>query len=74
MVAELHAGLDANERRFLLTLARNEPEWGLLDVAHLGELPSVRWKMMNVAQLAKANPKKLAAQADELERLLAANE
>jgi predicted nucleotidyltransferase component of viral defense system len=74
MVAELHAGLDANERRFLLSLARNEPEWGLLDIAHLGELPGVRWKMMNLGQLAKANPKKLAAQADELERLLAANE
>jgi predicted nucleotidyltransferase component of viral defense system len=74
MVAELHAGLDANERRFLLSLARNAPEWGLLDIAHLDELPGMRWKMMNIAQLAKANPKKLAAQADELERLLAANE
>jgi hypothetical protein len=34
-------------------------------------MPGVRWKLANLGRLAKANPKKLKAQAEELERLLA---
>lgn len=70
MVAELQAGLDAKEREFLLLLARNEPNWDLLDIEHLEQLPGIRWKLRNLEQLAKANPKKLQAQAQKLEALL----
>jgi hypothetical protein len=68
MVAELQAGLDAAERQFLLSLVRNEPKWG---IEHLEQLPGIRWKLENLGRLAKANPKKLREQAQELERLLA---
>lgn len=71
MVSELQAGLDTGEREFLLSLARNEPKWDLLGIAHLEQLPGVRWKLENLGRLAKANPKKLKQQAQELERLLA---
>lgn len=70
LIRELHERLDSNERRFLLSLAQNKPEWGLLGFKHLEELPGIRWKMKNLTQLARANPKKFAAQADELGRLL----
>jgi predicted nucleotidyltransferase component of viral defense system len=70
MVAELQANLDAAEREFLLLLARNEPKWDLLGIGHLEQLPGVRWKLENIGRLAKANPKKLKEQAQELERLL----
>ena len=45
MMRELQQGLSANERRFLLSLAAAEPEWPLLDVAHLEHLPGLRWKL-----------------------------
>lgn len=70
MIAELNAGLDADERAFLLSLVRNEPNWTLLSIEHLGQLPGIRWKLTNLERLTKANPKKLKAQAEELERLL----
>jgi len=70
MITELHAGLDANERQFLLSLARNEPDWSLLGIEHLEQLPGIRWKLANLERLAKANPKKFKAQARELEKLL----
>lgn len=73
MVAELQAGVDASEREFLLSLARNEPKWDLLGIGHLEQLPGVRWKLENIGRLAKANPKKLKEQAQELERLLGKN-
>jgi len=70
MVAELQAGLDTNERKFLLSLARNEPTWALLGIEHLAQLPGIRWKLRNLEQLATTNPKKLKSQARELEALL----
>ena len=70
MIAELKAGLDAAEREFLLSLARNAPNWDLLGIEHLEQLPGIRWKLENLGRLAKANPKKLKEQAHELERRL----
>jgi predicted nucleotidyltransferase component of viral defense system len=51
MIGELHAGLDADERRFLLSLVKAEPEWELLGIPHVSELPAVRWKLQNLARL-----------------------
>jgi hypothetical protein len=70
LVAELPQTLDANERQFLVSLASNAPEWTLLGIAHLEQLPAVRWKLRNIEQLAKTSPKKFAEQADALKRLL----
>lgn len=71
MVRELQQNLDANERRFLLSLVANQPEWPLLEVAHLEHLPGIRWKLHNLARLQKDNAKKFAEQSDTLKRLLA---
>ncbi len=70
MMAELQGGLDADERRFLHTLAAGQPEWRLLGVAHLEHLPGLRWKMHNLEQLRKSNAKKFAEQAEMLARHL----
>jgi hypothetical protein len=70
MIKELQAGLDGDERAFLISLARNKPEWDRLGVGHVAELPGVRWKLANLERLAKDNPKKHAAQAKELENVL----
>lgn len=51
MINDLHAGLDANERRFLLSLVTAQPEWELLGIPHVSELPAVRWKLQNLARL-----------------------
>ncbi len=70
LIHEIHERLDSNERRFLLSLVQNKPEWVLLGFKHLEELPGIRWKLRNLTELAKTNPKKFAAQADTLARLL----
>ena len=71
MVRELHRDLSAAERRFLLSLVAAEPEWSLLGVEHLEQLPGLQWKLQNLERLRKANPKKFAAQSDALAKLLA---
>ena len=71
MVRELQEGLSADERRFLLSLVAIEPEWLLLGVPHLEQLPGLRWKVQNLERLRKANARKFAEQSDALIRLLA---
>lgn len=70
MMKELQSALDENERRFLLALVTNKPDWPQLAVAHAEALPGIRWKLHNLGQLQKANPKKFAEQADALARML----
>lgn len=70
MVQELQPSLDENERRFLLSLVAGTPDWPLLGIAHLENLPAIRWKLHNLAQLQRVNPKKFAEQADVLAALL----
>lgn len=69
MISELQAGLDAEEQAFLLSLARNEPNWSLPGIEHLEQLPGIRWKITNLERLAQANPKKFSAQTRALEDL-----
>lgn len=72
MVHEIHQGLDDNERRFLLSLAAGTPEWPLLGIAHLEQLPGVRWKLYNLSQLQKTDGKRFAKQAELLATCLSA--
>ena len=69
MISELQKGLEADERRFLLSLVANEPEWSSLGIAHAEQLPGIRWKMHNLEKLQKTNPKKFAGQSKTLIRL-----
>jgi hypothetical protein len=70
LIRQLHEGLDENERKFLLSLVQNTPDWEFLGYAHLKELPGLRWKLRNLNQLAKANPRKFTEQANALANLL----
>lgn len=63
---ELQYGLDDRERRFLLSLVAGEPEWSLLEIAHLEQLPAMRWKLNNLIKLKKSNMKKFLEQANLL--------
>ena len=69
MMRELQQGLSTDERRFLLSLVAAAPEWSLLGVPHLEQLPGLRWKLQNLEQLRKTNARKFAEQSDALARL-----
>jgi hypothetical protein len=42
LVNQLQQELDAQERKFLISLAQNAPDWSLLDLDHIAELPGIR--------------------------------
>ena len=70
MIRELQAGLDADERRFLLSLVRAEPDWKALGIAHADALPAIRWKLQNLTRLKRERPDQFELQYTALaERL-----
>lgn len=70
MLCELQQGLDANERRFLLSLVAAEPERSLLGVPQLEQFPGLRWKLQNLEGLRKTNARKFAQRSEALARVL----
>lgn len=66
MIATLHAGLDAQEREFLVSMAQGDPRWELMGLEHLSELPAVQWKLQNLARLRATNRRKFEEQANAL--------
>ncbi|XVJ70117.1 MAG: nucleotidyl transferase AbiEii/AbiGii toxin family protein [Rhizobacter sp.] len=66
MVQELQGGLDADERRFLLSLVAGRPDWPALGIAHAEQLPGIRWKLHNLALLERKSPARFAEQAETL--------
>jgi hypothetical protein len=68
---ELPASLDAEERDFLRTLSLARPNWSLLGIPHLEELPAIRWRLQNLDALARTQPERVSALAAALEAGLA---
>lgn len=53
LVGELHRQLTDADRSFLLSFKKGVPEWGHLDREHIAQLPSVRWKQLNLDRMDK---------------------
>jgi hypothetical protein len=66
LIAELPKQLTEQHRSFLLSLVRAEPDWAAAPFVHLQDMPALKWKVFNLAQLKKRNPIKFRTQADEL--------
>lgn len=64
---EVPRKLTPAQRRFLIGLARGEPDWSLLRCAHADELPALRWKIRNLEILKHKQPERFARQAEDLE-------
>lgn len=64
LVQELPRSLTHQHRDFLRSLVKNQPLWDCMPFPHLQELPAIRWKLQNLANL---RGKKLVEQNERLE-------
>jgi len=55
-----------DQRRFLLGLAGGGPDWSLLAVPHVAELPALRWKLANIETFRQRRPAVFAQHVDAL--------
>ena len=67
MVGLIRKDLDADEKRFLLSMKQGEPEWDVLGIPHLRDLPALQWKLQNIRRMDAA---KRAKMLEKLRRVL----
>jgi len=51
LVAEIQRQFTADDKIFLLSVKRGDPDWSLIDLPHVHDLPAVQWKLRNLANL-----------------------
>lgn len=67
---DLPRRLTDDQRKFLIGLARAEPDWCLLRCEHAADLPALRWKLANLVTFRERRPSDFEQQAASLEALL----
>lgn len=51
LITQIRSRIGAQEKEFLLSVKRGEPQWGLLGLEGVERLPAVRWKLHNLAKM-----------------------
>lgn len=59
--------LTDDERRFLLSIKKGEPEWHLIGLEGIDRLPAIRWKVQNVQKMSR---EKHVAELQKLKTIL----
>jgi predicted nucleotidyltransferase component of viral defense system len=55
LVKLINASLTIQEREFLLTFKRRSPDWPLLGLLRVENLPAIKWKLHNLSKMSNAN-------------------
>ena len=53
LISTIHSKLTQAHRDFLIGFKEGNPDWSLLPFENIEELPSVKWKMLNLKKMQK---------------------
>lgn len=70
LIAEVHGALTDADRAFLLSVKKCEPDWSLLGLEDIQNLPAIKWKLVNLERM---DDTKRTAALLRLESVLAGN-
>jgi len=54
LIEKIKESFTLDERKFILSIKSKEPDWGLLDIKNIENLPAIRWKILNIEKMKKA--------------------
>jgi len=57
LVSSIRESLTNEERKFLISVKKGKPEWNLLGLTGIEDLPAVKWKLMNIKKMDKKKHK-----------------
>jgi predicted nucleotidyltransferase component of viral defense system len=70
LISEIRSHLDESSKRFLLSFHELKPDWDLLGLPNVRNLPAIRWKLMNLERLQTEQPVKYQETLENLEATL----
>lgn len=53
LINTIQTSLLPNERQFLLSIKSGDPQWELMPLSNISQLPGIRWKVMNIQKMDK---------------------
>ena len=69
LITDVNGMMTDSDKKFLVDFEQGKPEWAGYEYEYMRNYPSVKWKLINLAKLAKQNHDKLAEEADKLRAL-----
>lgn len=54
LILEIHSRLDDTLKQFLLSVQQRQPDWTLLGLKGVEELPAVKWRLLNLGKMSDA--------------------
>ena len=54
LVSRLHKEMTQEERRFIVSVKEGKPQWDMLEVPGIENLPAVQWKLQNIRRMTPA--------------------
>lgn len=70
LIQEIHSHFTEADKLFLLSFKQTTPDWNLIPLESLKDMPAVQWKLSNIRKLLQTNPIKHAEQFAELQNKL----
>ncbi|WP_375207864.1 nucleotidyl transferase AbiEii/AbiGii toxin family protein [Hyphococcus sp.] len=70
LIGDIRARLNGNASEFLRTLQAGEPEFTLIGLPQAADLPTIKWKILNLKKLIAENPDKHRAQTEALQAII----
>jgi hypothetical protein len=58
LVTQLLSDLTEREKQFLISVKSKKPQWNLIEVGHIKDMPAVKWKLLNLEKMDKKSHEK----------------
>ena len=66
LVGLIHKGLTDDEREFLISFKNRKPNWDLLGLDGISQLPAIKWKQINLAKMPDVKHKQALGQLESI--------
>ena len=73
LITDVRSLMTDADKKFLISFEQGNPDWEGYEFAYFKDYPSVKWKLLNLAKLAKQNPLKLDEETAKLKNVLKAD-
>lgn len=57
LIDTTRTSMTEDEKRFLLAIKQGQPDWALMPVADIDQLPAIQWKLINIRKMNKEKQK-----------------
>jgi predicted nucleotidyltransferase component of viral defense system len=70
LIKAINEKLTEENKKFLLSFEQGEPDWNLFPIDVLKDLPAIKWKLINIKKLKKANPAKYEQMIENMKNFI----